>query len=105
METVGLDKYYTGIYGSLSFETHALNASVEMWFKEDGSVYVNMIRSPHNGSTTFSLACTFAISALHKLCEYLGDGTEEKEEFRKFFEEYQKQRETVEYNLNKIVLG
>nr|WP_292196911.1 DUF5677 domain-containing protein [Butyrivibrio sp.] len=104
MKAVGLDKYYTGIYGSLSFETHALNASVEMWFKEDGSVYANKIRSPHNGSTTFSLACTFAISALHKLYEYLGDGADERDEFREFFIKYQKQRETVEYNLNQIIL-
>lgn len=104
MKAVGLGKYYTGIYGSLSFETHALNASTEMRFEEDCSVYVNMIRSPHNGSSTFSLTCTFAISALNKLYEYLGDGMEEKEEFRNFFEEYMKQRDNVVFNLNKIVL-
>lgn len=105
MTEVGLEKYYSGIYGGLSFETHALNASTEMKFKEDGNVYLNRIRSPHDGNSTFSLACTFAVSALFKLYKYLGDGAEESVESLKFFKEFQEQRDVVDDNLSRIVLG
>ncbi len=105
MKAVGLGEYYTGIYGGLSFETHALNATKEMRFNNDGSVCINRIRSPHDGGSIFSLSCMFAISALNMLYEYLGDGPDEKAEFREYFEWYQRSRENVVKNLDRIALG
>lgn len=105
MKEVNLGKYYSGIYGSLSLETHALNATTEITFDKGHNVLVNKIRSPRDGSSTFSLTCTFAVSALHKMYEYLEDGPEEKKEFLEYFNWFQERRNIVDSNLNMIVLN
>jgi len=105
MKEVNLDDFYSGIYGGLSFETHGLTASTEIMIKEDGNAYLNLIRSPHDGSNVFSLTCTFALSVLQKLYEYLGEGFVEKKEFREYYEWLVKNRDNVDNNLGKIVRG
>ena len=102
MTVVGMEKYYEGLYGPLSFETHALNVAVAMKVKDDG-FYPNRIRSPHNGASTFSLTCTFATISLRDLYKYLGDGDEEKHDFAEFYQGFMAKRDIVEKNLNRIV--
>lgn len=101
MKETGYEKYYQGIYGGLSFETHALNSTMDMGVDENG-ISLKWIRNPVGGSSTFSLACTFSMSALYTLYEYLNDGEEEKQEFKEFFIDFQKKRDIVIYNLDMI---
>lgn len=102
MKAVGMDKYYEGLYGTLSLETHALNVTMAMKVKDDG-FYPDRIRSPHNGENTFGLTCTFASIALQELYKYLGDEDKERLEFAKFYKEFIVKRDMVETNLRKIV--
>ena len=102
MKAVGMDKYYEGLYGPLSLETHALNVTMAMKVKDDG-FYPDRIRSPHNGENTFGLTCTFASIALQELYKYLGDEDKERLEFAKFYKEFIVKRDIVETNLRKIV--
>lgn len=101
MKETGYEKYYQGIYGGLSFETHALNSTMDMSINENG-ISLKYIRNPVEGSSTFELTCTFSISTLIELYKYIKDGAEEKEEFKKFFIDFQKQRDIVIQNLDKI---
>ena len=101
MKEVGYEQYYQSIYGGLSFETHALNSTMDMSVNENG-ISLKYIRNPVGGSSTFSLACTFSMEALKALYEYLNDGEEEKREFRAFFLDFQKKRDIATHNLDMI---
>lgn len=103
MHEVELEKYYTGIYGTLSFETHALNTTMSMKFNDDGSFTPDYIRSPIGGGNTFSLTCTFALSALRNIYTYLGDGVEEKMEFVAFYQEFREKQAIIEKRLGMII--
>lgn len=100
MKETGYERYYQSIYGGLSYETHALNSTMEMNVGKDG-ISLKWIRNPEGGGSTFSFACTFSIGALQKIYEYLNDG-EEKREFRKFFIDFEQMRDIACHNLDKI---
>lgn len=101
MKETGYEQYYQGIYGGLSFETHALNSTMDMIVDENG-ISLKYIRNPVGGSSTFSLACTFSMAGLGALYEYLNDGEEEKREFREFCRVFQEKRDIVIQNLDMI---
>lgn len=101
MKETGYEQYYRGIYGGLSFETHALNSTMDMRVDENG-ISFKYIRNPVGGSSTFSLACAFSMAGLGALYEYLNDGEEEKREFREFFRVFQENRDIVIHYLDKI---
>lgn len=101
MKEVGYEQYYRGIYGGLSYETHALNSTMDKSVDENG-ISLKYIRNPVGGSSTFSLACTFSMVGLVTLSEYLNDGEEEKQEFREFFRVFQENRDIVIHNLDMI---
>lgn len=101
MKETGYEQYYRGIYGGLSFETHALNSTMDMSVDENG-ISLKYIRNPVGGSSTFSLACAFSMAGLGALYEYLNDGEEEKREFREFFRVFQEKRDIVIHNLDMI---
>lgn len=101
MKEVGYEQYYKGIYGGLSYETHALNSTMDMSVDKDG-ISLKYIRNPVGGGSTFSLACTFSVGALKELYEYLNDGEEEKQEFRAFFLDFQEKRDITTNNLDMI---
>ena len=101
MKETGYEMYYSSIYGGLSYETHALNSTMDMSIGTDG-VRLKPIRNPINGSTTFCLACTFSIGCLKKIYEYLKDGEDEKREFQKYFHDFQKKRDKVCNKLDMI---
>ena len=101
MKETGYEQYYQSIYGGLSFETHALNSTMDMSVDENG-ISLKYIRNPVGGGSTFSLACTFSMGALKALYEYLNDGDEEKREFMAFFLDFQKKRDIATYNLDMI---
>ena len=101
MKELGYEQYYRGISGGLSFETHALNSTMDMSVDENG-ISLKYIRNPVGGSSTFSLACAFSMAGLGALYEYLNDGEEEKREFREFFRVFQEKRDIVIHNLDMI---
>ena len=101
MKEAGLEKYYQGVYGGLSFETHALNTTMEMDVNAEG-MFLKWIRNPEDGGTTFALACDFSIHSLEKIYEYLRDGEEEKKEFRSFFKDFCKKKDIASHNLDMI---
>jgi len=101
MKATGYEKYYKGIYGALSYETHALNSTMDMNIDNDG-VSLKWIRNPEGGGSTFSIACTFSISVLRKIHKYLNDGEKEKIEFMNFFMDFQKKRDIASCNLDRI---
>ena len=101
MKETGYEMYYSSIYGGLTYETHALNSTMDMSIGTDG-ICLKPIRNPINGSTTFCLACTFSIGCLKKIYEYLKDGEDEKREFQKYFLDFQKKRDRVCNNLDMI---
>lgn len=101
MIETGYGKYYDGIYGGLSLETHGLNAAIAMHPDEDGFL-LKWIRDPSGGGTTLSLVCAFSISTLDKLYRYLGDGKDEYAEFRDFFSSFIVKRDQAIDNLDSI---
>lgn len=101
MIETGYGKYYDGIYGGLSLETHGLNATMAMHPDEDGFL-LKWIRDPSGGGTTLSLACTFSVGTLVKLYRYLGDGKDERAEFRDFFTSFTVKRNQAIYDLDDI---
>lgn len=101
MKEIGYEQYYQGIYGGLSFETHALNSTMDMVIGENG-ISLKYIRNPVGGSSTFGLACTFSISALNELYKYLNDGKEERQEFREYFVDFCEKRDVAAHNLDVI---
>lgn len=101
MKETGYEKYYQGIYGGLSNETHALNSTMGMSADENG-IILKRIRNLEEGGSTFSIACTFSISALTKIYKYLNDGDEEKKEFQSFFLDFQQKRDIASQNLDMI---
>jgi len=101
MKVAGYEQYYQGIYGGLSFETHALNSTMDMNFCND-EMRLNWIRNPEGGGSTFSLACTFSLSALLAIYKYLNDGDEEQKEFASFFMDFKEKRDITSHNLDMI---
>ena len=101
MKETGYEKYYDAIYGGLSFESHGLNSTMGMSVDEN-EISLKWIRTPEGGRTTFGLACTFSIGALHKIYQYLGYGKNEKSEFKVFFENFAKKRDIASHNLDMI---
>lgn len=101
MKETGYEKYYDGIYGGLSFETHGLNATMGLNVDENGFSF-KWIRNPNGGRDTFDLACNFSIGVLQKIYKYLGDGESEICEFRKFFEDFVSKRNSAGQNLDRI---
>ena len=101
MKETGYEKFYDGIYGGLSFESHGLNAAMSIGADENG-LSLEWLRNPEGGSTTFGITCNFSIGALHKIYQYLGDGESEKAEFKDFFKNFAKQRDIASHNLDMI---
>lgn len=101
MKETGFERYYQSIYGGISKETHALNSTMDLYVDEDG-ISLKGIRNPERGGSTFSLTCTFSISALKKIYEYLNDGEEEKREFESFFIDFKQKRDIARHNLDMI---
>lgn len=101
MKEIGYEKYYDGIYGGLSFESHGLNATMGMSADENG-LSLKWIRNPEGGRSTFELACIFSIGALHKIYQYLGDEKSEIAEFKDFFVDFVKKRNIAGHNLDMI---
>lgn len=101
MKETGYEKYYEGIYGGLSFESHGLNATMGINVYEDG-YSLKWIRNPEGGGSTFEIACSFSISVLRKIYQYLEDGESEKAEFKVFFEDFEKKRKIASHNLDMI---
>lgn len=101
MKEVGYEKYYDGIYGGLSFESHGLNATMGM-SSDGGGLLLKRIRNPEDGRNTFELACSFSIGALHKIYQYLGDGKSEIDEFRDYFMDFVNKRNIAGHNLDMI---
>lgn len=102
MSYIGWDKYYESIYGGMSFESHGYNATNGIIVKEDG-FFIEPIRSPKNGASTFELTCVFTSSVLMNLYNYLGDGNEEKEEFKNYYSDQIKMRDNILDRLRRIV--
>ena len=102
MKETGYELYYQGIYGGLSYETHALNSTMDLTVNENG-LNLKRIRNPVGGSSSFDLTCSFSISALTKLYKYLKDGIEEIREFEKFYIDFQEKRKIVNNNLDMII--
>lgn len=101
MKEIGYEKYYDGIYGGLSFESHGLNAAMGMSADENG-LSLKWIRDPEGGRTTFELACSFSIGALQKIYQYLGDGKSEIAEFKDFYVGFVEKRDIAGNNLDRI---
>lgn len=101
MKEMGYAKYYDGIYGGLSFESHGLNATMGINVDENG-YSLKWIRNPEGGGNTFELACSFSIGVLHKIYQYLGDGESEMAEFKAFFEDFIMKRKIASHNLDMI---
>ena len=101
MRKIGYEKYYDGIYGGLSFESHGLNATMSVSVDENG-LLMKKIRNPEQGRTTFELACIFSIGVLHKIYQYLGDGKSEIDEFKQFYKNHVEKRKIAGDNLDMI---
>lgn len=101
MKEVGYEKYYDGIYGGLSYESHGFNATMGIGVDKDG-IILKQIRMPEEGRNTFELACNFAVGALHKIYQYLEDGESEIDEFREYFKAFVEKRNMAGDNLDKI---
>ena len=101
MKETGYEKYYQGLYGGLSYETHSLNSTMGINVTENG-FFLKKIRSMEEGSSTFSISCTFSVALLQDLYNYLEDGEDEKREFRIFFLSYQDKRKKIEQHLDAI---
>lgn len=101
MKEIGYEKYYDAIYGGLSFESHGLNATMGMSVNDNG-LSLKWIRNPEGGRTTFELACTFSIGALHKIYKYLKDEKSEMAEFKDFFVNFLEKRKIASDNLDMI---
>lgn len=102
MKENGYEKYYDSIYGGLSYEAHAYNSTMDIHFNE-GGMELKPIRNPVGGGSTFSLACTFSVSLLKSIYEYVGDGEMEKTEFQDFFVDFQNKRDIASHNLDMII--
>lgn len=101
MKEVGYEKYYDGIYGGLSLESHGLNTTMGMTVDENG-LLLKCIRNPEGGRTTFELACLFSIGALQKIYQYLGVGENEKKKFKSFYIDYSKKVQIAGNNLDRL---
>ena len=101
MKEIGYEKYYDGIYGGLSFESHGLNATMGMRADEN-ELSLKWIRNPEGGKSTFELACIFSIGALHKIYQYIGYEKSEIDEFEDFFKDYVNKRKIAAHNLDMI---
>lgn len=102
MKQTGYEMYYDSIYGGLSYEAHAYNSTMDISFNKAGMA-LKLIRNPVDGGSTFSLACTFSVSLLKSIYEYVGDGEMEKTEFQDFFVDFQNKRDIASHNLDMII--
>lgn len=102
MKETGYEKYYESIYGGLSHETHALNSTMDINFDINGAT-LKPIRNLQLGSSIFSLICTFSMSGLVKIYQYLNDGEDEIREFKSFYIDFQQKRNIVIHNLDMII--
>lgn len=102
MKQTGYEMYYDSIYGGLSYEAHAYNSTMDISFNKAGMA-LKPIRNPVGGGSTFSLACTFSVSLLKSIYEYVGDGEMEKTEFQDFFVDFQNKRDIASHNLDMII--
>lgn len=102
MKETGYDTYYQSIYGGLSYETHALNSTMDINVDMNG-INLKRIRSFEGGSSTLSLVCNFSISGLRNIYEYVNDGQDEKREFKRFFIDFKEKIDIVVSNLDRII--
>lgn len=102
MKETGYEKYYDSIYGGLSYEVHAYNSTMDISFNEE-RMGLKPTRNPVNGGSIFSLTCTFSMSLLMKIYEYVGDGKMGKREFQEFFVDFQNKRNIASHNLDMII--
>lgn len=101
MKAVGYEKFYKGIYEELSHEIHALN-SAEGMVSVDNTTYIDWIRNPRQAGFIFPLVCDFSLGALTKIYDYLGLEKEDKEEYKNYFLEYQKNKHSAIKKLDSI---
>lgn len=97
----GYGKYFDGIYGGLSFESHGLNAAMGMNVDEKGPS-LKLIRNPEGGETTFGITCLFCVELLHKIYQYLEYGKSKTDEYKAFYDDFKKKYDQVSNNLNMI---
>ena len=95
MQNLGWEKFYESLYGGMSMEVHAYNATIEMIPDADG-LHLKALRNPLDGFNIVSMTGTFAISALEDVYVYLEDGEEEKVEFAEYYGEYQQKCKMLE---------
>jgi hypothetical protein len=101
MNYIGWGDYYDSLYAGMSFETHGYKAANDILIKDDG-FYMEQIRSPKNGANTFNLTCVFSLSVLRDIYNYLGDGDEEKKEFKDYYLRHKEMRDSIVDRLRKI---
>ncbi len=103
MKALDWEKYYEALYGGMSLEVHAYNATTEIIPDEEG-LHLKVLRNPLGGYKIIELTGTIALKSLTDIYVYLGDGEEEKEEFRDYYKEYIEKRDELEANF-KVLLG
>lgn len=87
MKVLGWEKYYEALYGGMSLEVHAYNATTEIISDEEG-LHLKTLRNPLGGYGIIELTGNIALKALMDVYVYLKDGEVEKEEFRAYYKEY-----------------
>lgn len=95
MKNLGWEKFYESLYGGMSMEVHAYNATTEMIPDADG-LHLKALRNSLDGFNIVSMTGTFSISALEDIYAYLEDGEEEKAEFVEYYAEYQQKCKMLE---------
>lgn len=101
MEDLGYQNYYKGIYGGFSNEVHALNATMEIEVSL-GGINLKSIRNLEHGDSALLITSSFSLSALTAVYSYLGDGIEEKKEFKDFLTLFVERRDNVIKNLKTL---
>lgn len=102
MKSLGWEKFYESLYGGMSMEVHAYNATIEMIPDADG-LHLKVLRNALDGFELISMTGTFAISALKDIYVYLEDGEEEKAEFVEYYAEYLERRSLLEKQYKKLL--
>lgn len=102
MKETGYGEYYDGIYSGLSFEIHGFNATMGIGINNN-KLGLKRIRNFEEGEATFKLICSFSIGLLIKVYQYLGDGEDEKSEFKEFFKDFVIKRDIAAKNLDMII--
>lgn len=102
MKNLGWEKFYESLYGGMSMEVHAYNATIEMIPDADG-LHLKVLRNALDGFELISMTGTFAISTLKDIYVYLEDGEEEKAEFVEYYAEYLERRSLLEKQYKKLL--